>query len=61
MPTLKEIMVHVKKCVKDAPKSGSSLGLTKALYLSGIMLYAVHESSPNGVNDLLRELMSILR
>lgn len=52
-------MVQVKDCVKRANDS-KSFDLTCALYLSGLMLYAVFESDPNVVNDLLREVLSIL-
>jgi hypothetical protein len=53
----------VKECVKVAAKSKDrkKLDSTCALYLCGLMLYAVFKSDPSGVNALIREVLSILR
>ena len=64
MPSVKEIMTQVKSLVKQAPKNAIEVttdDLSRVLYISGAMLYAVCQSPASGVNDLLRETLAILR
>lgn len=63
MPNIKELMTHIKNAVRKAPKLGQlkSSDLIRALYLSGLMLYAVQKASPSVANDLLREILAIIR
>lgn len=63
MPNVKETMTHVKNSIRKAPKPNQlkNSDLIRALYLSGLMLYVVQKASPSILNDLLREILSIIR
>ncbi|KAI6240898.1 hypothetical protein M3Y99_00398300 [Aphelenchoides fujianensis] len=64
MNTLEEIMAHVKAIVTKPPRAAGEVkiaDLNRALCCCGLMLYAVCQAPPDGVNDLLREVMAMLR
>lgn len=63
MPNIKELMTHIKNHVRKAPKLNhlKNSDLLRALYMSGLMLYVVQKASASILNDLLREILSIIR
>lgn len=57
-------MNQVKEYVKSATQQKSTptlLDLNCLFYMSGLMLYAVFEFPAEKVNDLIREILAILR
>ncbi|KAI6201458.1 hypothetical protein M3Y96_00843900 [Aphelenchoides besseyi] len=64
MPTIKEIMSHVKKLIKNSPKNANDLtcnDMNRAFFSCGLMLYAVCQCSHDPTDNLLHEVVSILR
>ncbi|KAI6177171.1 hypothetical protein M3Y97_00877900 [Aphelenchoides bicaudatus] len=62
IPNVKELMTHVKNLIKKASKLNQlkNSDLTTALYMSGLLLYALQKSTPSIINDLLREILAII-